>query len=195
LWLSLSHYIQYQSVKRDHATMLSFARAFTNMLERRRKRVTYAYYDDTGSDLCPPGGFPVEYVKTDRPMMSPRSAAVSSGDGENGERSLYSRGKLSVFDSGIKFMPAAGIEGVHDEATDVSDILAVKQEMGQPPRLVLTLNSDKFITIASQSARSIKKSLDKVMGAFAESGGGSNQGSSRSQERMPQLLPSLVCVR
>eukprot|EP01043_Picozoa_sp_COSAG02_P068362 COSAG02_NODE_11325_length_1747_cov_528.567354_1_plen_101_part_00 len=100
-----------------------------------------------------------------------------------------------MFDSGIKFMPAAGIEGVHDDATDVSDILAVKQEMGQPPRLVLTLNSDKFITIASQSARSIKKSLDKVMGAFAESGGGSNQGSSRSQERMPQLLPSLVCVR
>eukprot|EP01043_Picozoa_sp_COSAG02_P026609 COSAG02_NODE_1538_length_12042_cov_323.842083_4_plen_619_part_00 len=196
LWLSLSHYTQYQTVKRDHATMLGFARAFTNMLERRRKRVTYAYYDDTGPDLCPPGGFPVEYVKTNRPMMSPRSAAVSSGDGENGDGSAYSRGKLTVSDGGIKFMPAAGIEGVHDEATDVSDILAVKQEMGQPPRLVLTLNGDSFITIASQSTRSIKKSLEKIMGTFAESGGGSNQSSSQPQERMSiGLTYILIYVR
>ena len=140
----------------------------------------------------------MEYVKTDRPMMSPRSAAVSvsSGDGENGDGSLYSRGKLTVSDGGIKFMPAAGIEGVHDEATDVSDILAVKQEMGQPPRLVLTLNGDNFITIASQSTRSIKKSLEKIMGTFAESGAGSNQSSSQSQERMPiGLTHLLISVR
>ena len=175
LWLSLSHYMQYQTVKRDHATMLGFAQAFKNMLERRRRRVTYAYYDDTGPDLCPPGGFPVEYVRADRPMSSPRSAALTrltSGD------EAYKRGKLTVSDDGISFMPSGGIEGLDGDSADVSDILAAKQEMGQPPRLVLTLNDNTVVTIASQSVRSIKKSIDRIMGTFAEADGASDAYSS-----------------
>ena len=172
-WLSLSHYIQYQSVKRDHATMLAFARGFKNMLERRRKRVTYAYYDDTGPDLCPPGGFPAEYTKTDRPMASPRSRATQAGEGDattaTSEES-YKRGKLTITNDGIRFMPASGIEGLDDESTAVADILAAKQEMGQPPRVVLTLADGVYITVASQSARSIKKSIDRIMGALEDGG-------------------------
>ena len=183
LWLSLAHYFQYQSVKRDHATLLSFARAFQNMLERRRKRVTYAYYDDTGPDLCPRGGFPVEYIKAERAMMSPRSAAAAAGDGD---AEAYTRGKLFVTNDGIRYMPASGIEGLDDESTAVSEILAAKQEMGQPPRLVLTLSDDSVITIASQSTRSIKKSVERIMESFAEIDGGSNEYSSAPRQPSEQ---------
>jgi hypothetical protein len=66
-WLSIAHYLQYQELKRDHSILLSFAAGFRSMLERRRKRITYAVndFDEEGDDLCPPGGFPVEYVATD----------------------------------------------------------------------------------------------------------------------------------
>lgn len=63
-WLSIAHYLQYQELKRDHSILLSFAAGFRSMLERRRKRITYAFndFDDDGEALCPPGGFPVEYA-------------------------------------------------------------------------------------------------------------------------------------
>ena len=42
-WLTISHFFNYQSTKRDHATILAFADAFKNMLERRRRRMELAF--------------------------------------------------------------------------------------------------------------------------------------------------------
>ena len=156
-WLSICHYLQYQNLKREHTVLLSFAAGFKAMLQRRRRRITYALtnFDESSGELCPEGGFPVEHESTDNPRRT--------------------RGKVVITENELIFCKAGGIPELDGVIYLVGQLLTTRNVSGTPPSVIVTLqehdpelHTNKTFTFISRMARAISGSIDRVIEEYAD---------------------------
>eukprot|EP01051_Picozoa_sp_SAG22_P001649 SAG22_NODE_67_length_22882_cov_25.671553_11_plen_779_part_00 len=149
-WLTMSHYFNYQSVKRDHATILAFADAFKNMLERRRRRAELAFDRNAQSPRAEDDNvFAVDWLKKD------------------GSRK---RGQLRWESPDLVFVLGEYRNNIFIEtgtqSWPLSSVVRFEARSKSPPELVTVLkpgSDDEQAVFASKDARSIASRFTRML--------------------------------